>query len=100
VKLKSKFIRDLYNFSKKMTGTLFLECIKRALKYRISGIASIERIARDLIKDGLYQLPEISGSNEYEKRETYQQGLFSKEADPDTFRKLMEEKKQEDDNGE
>lgn len=98
VKLKPKFIRDLYNLSKKMTRSLFLECIKRALKYHISNIASIERIATQLVKNDLYKLPEVSINNDYENREEYQKGRFSNEADPDTYQKLIEgdDKKDED----
>lgn len=96
VKLKPKFIRDLYNLSKKMTGSLFLECIKRALKYHISNIASIERIAGQLVKNDLYKLPEPSINNDYENREEYQKGRFSNEADPDTYKKLIDENHRKD----
>ncbi len=98
VKLKPRFIRDLYNLSKKMTGSLFLECIKRALKYHVTKIASIEKIAGQLVKNDIYKVPEVSVDNDYENREEYQKGRFSNEADPDTYQKLMEgnDKKDED----
>lgn len=99
VKLKPKFIRTLYNLSKKMTEELFLESIKRALKYHISNISSIERIAGQLIKGEIYQLPEPSVNNDYENREEYQKGRFSSEADPDTYQKLIDEKAPEDKDG-
>ena len=99
VKLKSKFIRDLYHLSKKMTGPLFLECIQRVLKYHISNIDSIEKIAGGFFKNDMYQAPEVSAKNDYENREEYQKGRFSKEADPDAYRKLMEEDRGDNDNG-
>lgn len=100
VKQWIKFIRNLYNLSKKMTKSLFLECIKRALKYHITRISAIERIAYQLVKNDIYELPEVSINNEYENRETYQNGRFSTEADPDIYQKLIEENKGQDDDKE
>ena len=97
VKLKPKFIRDLYNLSKKMTRSLFLECIERALKYQITKIAAIENIAGQLVKNDLYELPEPSINNDFESREEFQKGRFSTEADPKTYKKLMDEGCQGDD---
>jgi hypothetical protein len=97
IKLRPKFIRDLYNLSKKMTRALFLECIERALKYQITKIAAIENIAGQLVKNDLYELPEPSINNDYENREEFQKGRFSTEADPETYKKLMDEGHQEDD---
>jgi len=91
VKLKPKFIRDLYNFSKKMTGALFVECITRALKYQITRIGAIENIAGRMVKNDIYEIPEVSANNDYENREEYQKGRFSKEAAPETYQKLLEE---------
>ncbi len=96
IKLKPKFIRNLYDLSKKMIGSLFLECIQRALKYQITKITAIENIAGQLVKNDFYKLPEVSINNDYEKREEYQKGRFSTEADPDTYKKLINENHQED----
>lgn len=100
VKLKPKFIRDLYNLSKKMTRSLFLECIKRALKYQVTKITAIENIAGQLVKNDLYKLPEPSINNDYENREEYQKGRFSIEAGPDTYKKLLDGNHRKNNNGE
>lgn len=96
VKLKPKFIRNLCNLSKKMTRSLFLECIQRALKYQVTKITAIENIAGQLVKNDLYKFPEPSINNDYENREEYQKGRFSTEAGPDTYKKLLDENHRKD----
>ena len=99
VKLKPKFIRNLYNLSKKMTRSLFLECIQRALKYQVTKITAIENIAGQLVKNDFYKLPEPSINNDYENREEYQKGRFSIEVEPDTYKKLLDENHRKNNNG-
>lgn len=98
IKLRPKFIRGLYNLSRKMTRSLFLECIERALKYQITKIAAIENIAGQLVKNDLYELPEVSINNDFENRGEFQKGRFSTEADPKEYKKLIDEGCQGDDN--
>lgn len=100
VKLKPKFIRNLYNLSKKITRALFFECIQRALKYQVTKITAIENIAGQLVKNDLYKFPEPSINNDYENREEYQKGRFSTEAEPDTYKKLLDENHRKSNNGE
>ena len=88
---KPRFIRDLYRLAKKMSSSLFLKTIARSLEYQISTIASIERIAGQLIKHEMQEFPDIPLSNEYENRKAYQAGRFSTEADLKRYQKLMEE---------
>ena len=87
---KPKFIRELYRLAKKMSRSLFLKTIERAFKYQVSAIASIERIAEQLITHEMQALPEIPLSNQYENRKAYQEGRFSAEADLRRYRGLME----------
>jgi hypothetical protein len=88
---KPRFIRDLYRLAKKMSNSLFLKTIARSLEYQISSIASIERIAGQLIKHEMQEFPDAPLSNEYENRKAYQAGRFSTEADLKRYQKLMEE---------
>ena len=90
---KPKFIRDLYRLAGQMSNELFLSTIERALEYRIASIASIERIACQLIKQQMPELPELPPSNPYEKREACQQGRLSTEADLRRYGQLLEERK-------
>jgi transposase len=88
---KPKFIRQLYRLAKQMGSSLFVNTIQRALDYRIASIASIERIAEQMIKQQMPQLPDLPPANHYEHRRTFQEGRFSTEADLGRYRKLLEE---------
>lgn len=97
IKQKPRFIRELYRFSKKMSLTLFRTSIERALKYRISRIDAIERIAGELMKKEIGHSLDLTVSDGYEKRESYLKGRFSSESDLAAYQRLLEEK---DNNGE
>ena len=92
---KPKFIRELHRLGKKMSSSLFLKTIERALQYRIAAIGSVERIAEQLIQNEMLQFPEIPISNQYENRTAYQEGRFSSEADLKRYRELMQEEQDE-----
>jgi hypothetical protein len=76
------FLRKLQRLSRKMTAALFVQCVTRALKYRITSIDTIERIA--LLNLGeTYQdeLPRVEVDDGFRERETYQQGSLTEQPD-------------------
>jgi len=92
---KPKFIRALYRLAKQMSNALFLNTMERVFEYRIASIASIERIAEQLIRQQMPEIPDIPLSNQYENRKAYQEGCFSTEADLKQYGQLLEEQKDE-----
>jgi len=92
---KPKFIRALYRLAKQMSSDLFLNTMQRVFEYRIASIASIERIAEQLIKQQMQEFPDMPMSNPYENRKAYQEGRFSTEADLKPYRQLLEEQEDE-----
>ncbi len=95
IKQKPKLIRQLYLFSKKIAPDLFAQTIARALKFHISNIETIMRIAEQFLHKDFYQEPELFPNNDYEKRESYQKGRWSKEVAPDYYQKLLDEKEKD-----
>lgn len=95
IKQKSRFIRELYRLSKKMTKELFLKCIRRALKYKITRIESLEKIAGKLLKNNIEHQVEIPSPDHYENRLTYQKGRVSREGDLKEYQKLIEDNNHE-----
>lgn len=91
---KSKFIRDLYSLSKKMTDQILQRTLARALKYKIDNIPAIEKIA------GQFLISHISNSDadEYSNleisdiitRATYDQGRISTENSLEQYDKYLE----------
>jgi hypothetical protein len=95
IKQKSRFIRELYRLSKKMTKELLLKCISRALKYKITKIASLVKIAGEFLKNNNGHQVEISLPDQYEDRPSYQKGRVSREGDLKEYQKLIEDNNHE-----
>jgi len=95
VRQKPRLIRELFRLSKKMTSELFITCIQRALKYKITRIESVEKIAGYLVENNIEQHVEIPFSDEYENRSSYQKGRTSCEEDLTHYQRLIEEKNHE-----
>lgn len=85
-KAKHVFIRGLYGLHKKTASLLFVKAIKRARKYRITDIETIERIIILLMRDGSYESPSIEINEEYRKRESYHDGRFTDDVDMSIYK--------------
>jgi transposase len=89
-----RLIRALYGLSQKLAIQLFIQTIKRAHKYRITDINTIERIAILLMKDTQSPLPSVTVDENLTNRDSYQQGCLTDEVDLSVYEKIFE-----DDNG-
>ncbi len=94
-KAKHKFIRRLYSLHKKTADSLFVKAIKRANKYRITDIETIERIIVLLMRDENYELPVIVVDEEFQKRESYLDGRFTDDVDMSVYDPPPEEEDDE-----
>lgn len=78
---KHRFIRQLFSLSEKLAPLIFVAAIERALKYRISEIATIERISLLYLSAGNHQIPRVNWDEDFESRDAYQQGRIADEVD-------------------
>ncbi|MBI4650090.1 helix-turn-helix domain-containing protein [Candidatus Desantisbacteria bacterium] len=88
---KHRFIRELFNLYQKIALPLFITTIKRALKYRITDIATIERIAILQMTNGNYKIPIALIDDQFQNRESYMEGCESEKVDLSIYDKLCEE---------
>jgi len=88
---RHRFIRELYSLYKKVALAPFLSAVRRALTYRISDMATIERIIMLQLQDGGYHLPAAEIDQSFSDRETYLDGCFSDAADLTVYDKLLED---------
>ena len=96
---KPKFIRGLYGLSRKIASPLFMATLQRALRYKVSNLAALERISRQLLQNKLPDFTEEPALiQDYEQREAYQAGRFSRE-NP-WFQASIPSPRQEDDHDE
>lgn len=91
---KHRFIRRLYGLYRKIALEVFIKTAKRALKYRITDIKTVERIAILQLTAGDFQSPLPKIDQHLENRASYIEGCFADEVDLTVYDKITE-----DDNG-
>ncbi len=80
------FVRRLYGLSQKLDPALFIQSVRRALTYRITDIATIERIAVLSMQTGVYEMQPADVDAEYKNREAYCDGRFTDEVDLSVYK--------------
>ncbi len=85
------FIRKLFALSRKMTPALFIRSIERAHKYRITSLATIERIAELYMSQGVDKLPSVEIDEGFRELEAYQQGYLTDKPDLSAYEDMLEE---------
>ncbi len=88
---RHRFIRRLSALQQKITPPLFIKTIKRALKYRVTDIETLERIAILQMNEGNYTLPFVETDEEFRTRESYLEGYATNEVDLSGYDELMED---------
>ena len=88
VKQKHRFIRALYGLYRKIALELFIKTLNRALKYRITNINTIERIATLQLTAGNVQLPMAHIDEQLEKRPSYIEGCVADQVDLSVYDKI------------
>lgn len=88
---KHRFIRRLYALHQKLALPLFIKTVQRALKYRITDIQTLERIAILQLREGNYELPLVELNEEFRNRGSYLEGRLSDEVDLSGYDEMMED---------
>jgi len=86
-KSRHRFVRQLYSLHKKTALPLFVKAIKRALKYRVINVDTIENIIRLLMRDSNYELPLPEVNHDFTNRPAYLEGRFTDEVDLSVYGK-------------
>jgi transposase len=90
-KERHHFLRQLFQLAQQLTAALFTSTVERALKYRITAIATIRRIALQLMNQGGETLPWVEVDENYVEREAYREGQLTDHPDPSQYDDLLEE---------
>jgi len=80
-KKRHRLIRELYRLHQKLAPELFVKSIKRALKYRITDIRTIEKIAVLQMQTGIYELNPVEIDMAYRNRQAYLEGRLADDVD-------------------
>jgi len=80
-KTRHRIVRQLYSLHKKTPLTLFAKAVKRALKYRVKNVDTLENIIRLLLRQSNYEmpLPEVDGA--FTNRPEYIEGRLTPDVD-------------------
>jgi len=95
-KPKHRFLRQLHSLQQKMALPLFVKTIERALTYRITDIAILERIAVLLMRGENHELQFVEVDPSLKNRASYLEGRFTDEVDFSYYEKILDN---EDDDG-
>lgn len=88
---RHRFVRELFRLTREMTAALFVTAIERALKYRITQIDVIRRIAQRCLTQGAEALPYVEVDESFLEREAYVEGRLTEEPDFSRYDDLLEE---------
>jgi hypothetical protein len=90
-KQKHRFIRELYGLYRKIALEVFIKTVKRALKYRITDIKTVERIAILQLTAGDFKLPLPQIDQQLENRASYIEGRLADQVDLSVYDKITED---------
>jgi len=91
VKQKHRFIRALYGLHRKMALEVFVKTVSRALKYRITDIKTVQRIATLQLTAENFQMPLPHIDRQLEKRDAYIEGYFADEVELSMYDNIAED---------
>jgi hypothetical protein len=78
---RHRFLRELFALSQKVTPTVFVQTLQRALRYRVVPIDTLHRIAWLCMTQPEAQLPYPDVDETFRDRPAYQEGCLTDEPD-------------------
>jgi len=94
-----RFIRQLALLAAKLSPALWTATLERALQHGVNTIPALTRIAAQIMKQDFPLCPEPF-IHDFENRQAYQDGRFSREENLQCYQDLLEEKRQKSEEGE
>jgi hypothetical protein len=88
---RHRFIRELFALSSQMSAALFVRTVERALRYRITDIETLRRIAQLYLTQGEPLLPNPPVDEGFRDRDAYRQGHLTDAPDFSPYDKMLED---------
>jgi hypothetical protein len=86
---RHRFLHQLLAFSHQVTSAVLLEMAQRGLKYRISRLETLKRIAWYCMSQGESILPDPEVDEGLQEREVYQEGCLTDEPDFTVYDQML-----------
>jgi transposase len=93
---RHRFTRELFAISRKLTPEVFRKTARRAHRYRIVKLATLQRIAWLCMTQEEVVLPEPEVDEDLHKRPAYQEGYLTDQPDLSVYDQSSEEKQEEE----
>ena len=93
---RHRFLRELFALSCRTTRSVFIQTIERGLRYRITAIDTLQRIARLCLTQDDRPLDDVEVDESFRQREAYQQGHLTDAPDFTPYDKLLDDDEDED----
>ena len=78
---RHRFLRELFALSRRVTTAVFVAALARALRYRVTQMETLERIAWFCMSQGNEYLPDVDVDESFRERPAYQEGCLTDEPD-------------------
>lgn len=88
---RHRMIRDLFTLSRKMSDSLFVRAVERALRYRITSMETLRNIAVLQMSQGELDLPCVDVDESFREREAYREGRLTDTPDFTPYDKMLED---------
>jgi transposase len=88
---RHRFIRELYALTGRMPDTVFIRALERALRYQITSIETIQRIALLYVTQGTPGIPSVVVDEAFRERESYLEGSLTDAPDLSVYDRLLED---------
>jgi transposase len=88
---RHRFIRELFALAGRIPNSVFLQAVERALRYRITTMDTIERIALLHMTQDVPRLPPVDVDEAYLDREAYLEGSLTDAPDLSIYDRLLED---------
>ena len=88
---RHRFLREMFALSRKVTLTVFVEALGRALRYRVVQMETLERIAWLCTSLGQEPLPYVDVDESFRQRPAYEEGFLTDEPDLSIYDETVRE---------
>lgn len=95
---RHRFLRELLALSRKVAAAAFVEALRRALRYRVLALETLERIAWLCTSQGHQPMPEVDVDEHYRDRPAYQEGCLTDEPDLSIYDETLADEEPSDPN--
>jgi hypothetical protein len=88
---RHRFVRELFALTRQMTSPLFIKTVKRGLRYRITDVEILRRIAVLYMNQDDEMLPYADVDEDFRNRDAYLEGRLTDSPDFSAYDKMLED---------